>query len=323
MHLVELIQLNTSDRAIPEQQSLTVQSSTSATPCNGREPTHYLNVQCDILPAVQLSKTNLLLLHVPIWLNRFPFGYTGRIESTTAAGHMLDLPSQPLAKFNTGPLTRNNTALFLDLDGTLTEIVDHPDAIIIPPPVIHALTVLQRALDGALAIVSGRDLQDVERHLGNGITCIAGIHGLQRRDARGMRHDTMVDESAVAALAALISDAIAARPGLYMETKPASVALHYRRHPELEDFSRTLATTAAGKIKGAQIVHGKMVVEIKLNAIHKGDAVCAFMEEPPFQGRVPIYAGDDITDQDAFAAVRLKSGVSIAVGDDARGADYR
>lgn len=236
---------------------------------------------------------------------------------------MLDPPIQSLAKFNIRQLTRSNTALFLDLDGTLAEIVDHPDAIFIPPPVVHALAVLQRALDGALAIVSGRDLQDVERHLGNGIVCIAGIHGLQRRDARGVRHDIKVDESAVSALAALISDAVASRPGLYLETKPASVALHYRRHPELKDFCSTLAQMVAGKVDGAHIVHGKMVVEIKLNAVHKGDAVRAFMDEPPFRGRVPIYAGDDITDQDAFEAVKLTAGVSIAVGDDASGADYR
>ena len=236
---------------------------------------------------------------------------------------MLDPTSQPLSAFDTGHLTRENTALFLDLDGTLAEIVDHPDAIVIPPSVSDALAQLQQALDGALAIVSGRDLHDVEHHLGTGIACIAGIHGLQRRDARGQRHDTAVDKKAVAAVGALVAEAVAAKPGLHLETKPASVALHYRRHPQLQEYCTALAQTAADEVDGALVVHGKMVVEIKLSAVHKGDAVQAFMNEPPFRDRMPIYAGDDITDQDGFEAVRIINGVSIAVGDDASGADYR
>ena len=234
-----------------------------------------------------------------------------------------DITKPTIANVDLGLLSKSNLALFLDLDGTLAEIVDHPNAIIITDRTHDVLRDLLRRLDGAIAIVSGRSIEEIDRHTQNAFACVAGIHGLQRRDAQGSRHDSSINNSDIDELAARLDSFVAKHPGLHPEVKTASVALHYRKQPELKQLCHSWAEQAARSMKEAEILYGKMVVEIKLSGTHKGDAVLAFLEEYPFAGRTPLYVGDDVTDEFAFEVVNDMGGISIKVGEGSTIARYR
>jgi trehalose 6-phosphate phosphatase len=229
---------------------------------------------------------------------------------------------QPIKKLNFERLDKNKTAFFLDLDGTLAEIVDRPDAITIPDTTHALLEDLQRHLNGAIAIISGRQIEEIDLHTRNAFTSVAGIHGLQRRDASGVRHDGPVNGADVSKLASNLAAVVEQHPALHLETKPASVALHYRGQPELKKFCQSKAKEIAELDQGMEILFGKMVVEIKLGKTHKGDAVNSFMNEQPFAGRMPVYVGDDVTDEYAFEVVNAADGISIKVGGEPTKAKY-
>jgi trehalose 6-phosphate phosphatase len=235
---------------------------------------------------------------------------------------MPDRKSLPLAQLDLARFGPERVALFLDFDGTLAHIVDHPDDVFISHETKHVLDQLKDRLNGALAIISGRSIENIEQYVGRDIPCIAGVHGLQRRDSAGRRHDTKVEMAKVLRLADELETHTSGHPNLHIERKPASVALHYRQHPELKEFCNQLARRLAAKTPGSEVLEGKMVVEIKLDSTDKGDAVLAFMAEAPFSGRVPVYAGDDVTDNHAFRAIRPLRGITIRVGDVPLDADY-
>jgi trehalose 6-phosphate phosphatase len=111
--------------------------------------------------------------------------------------------------------------------------------------------------------------------------------------------------------------------GIFLEMKNGSVALHYRLRPELEQSCTEAMEKAIGEMRGVHLIRGKMVIEAKSNPSNKGGAVSDFLAEPPFAGRTPIFVGDDVTDEDAFAEVNARNGVSIKVGDGRTCARYR
>lgn len=235
---------------------------------------------------------------------------------------MVSRASQPIKKLNLELLDKNNTAFFFDLDGTLAELVDHPDAITIPDTTLTLLSDLQSQVSGAVAIISGRPIEQIDFHTHNAFPNVAGIHGLQRRDANRLRHDGSINNRDLNRVASELADAVKKHPQLYLETKPASVALHYRICPELEQFCQSQAERVADPDEGLEILHGKMVVEIKLGKTHKGDAIHSFMNEQPFAGRVPLYVGDDVTDEYAFEVVNSAKGISIKIGREPTSASY-
>ena len=206
-------------------------------------------------------------------------------------------------------------AIFTDFDGTLVELAETPDAITVPDDLGAEITAAARCVDGALAIVSGRALDDLERYLPAQIA-VAGGHGSERRRADGTRvappPDLVAEAAAVADRLRPFADA---HEALILETKASSVALHFRKAPELEVDSRIALLEALAAAPHLELLDGKMVVEARPAAAGKGEAVRAFMLEPPFVGRVPVFLGDDDTDEDGFRVAQSMGGVGIKIGE--------
>ena len=207
----------------------------------------------------------------------------------------------------------SHVALFLDLDGTLVEITEHPGQVEVDPATIRLLGDLSRQLDGALAIISGRAIEDIDRLFHPLVLPVAGVHGLMHRDADGRMQSMRIDPAAIGPAERALERALGPTPGILIEEKPGAIAVHYRAHPELEEVCYE-AASAAAREGGLELIRGKMVFEVKLKGASKGTAIAAFLREPPFRGRVPVFAGDDVTDEDGFAVVDAAGGYSIKVG---------
>jgi trehalose 6-phosphate phosphatase len=214
-------------------------------------------------------------------------------------------------------------ALFLDFDGTLVAIADRPDDVRLDPETRDALADLDGLLGGALAIVTGREIAAVDRYLAPLRLSVAGVHGLMRRDAQGRTYTSAFDSGLPDAIERAVFPLLAKHPGLLVERKYGALALHYRDHPELEQASIEAVESAVGELHEAEIKRGKMVVEVKAIGGDKGAAVADFLKEKPFAGRCPVFAGDDMTDEDAFVLVNARDGISIKVGPGATHATFR
>jgi trehalose 6-phosphate phosphatase len=214
-------------------------------------------------------------------------------------------------------------ALFLDLDGTVAEIAERPDAVQVDAATIALLDALRRAAGDALAVVSGRDVAVIDALLEPLRLPVAGVHGLQRRDASGRMHRTGDAAADLDSLVRAIETDLGDEPGVIVERKTGAVALHYRLRPELEARCRAIAERAVSARPEFEILPGKMVFEMRQQGGDKGDVIEAFLKEAPFRGRTPIFAGDDVTDEVAFAAVNALGGLSIKVGRSATLARYR
>jgi len=214
------------------------------------------------------------------------------------------------------PPPAQDWALFLDFDGTLAEIAEHPDAVSVHPPLPSTLAAVSEALDGALAIVSGRPLLQIDALLAPLTLPVAGLHGLERRDAGGHVVRVEAPTGELERVRRGLADLVRGTPGLVLEDKGATLALHFRQAPERRaECRRAVARVLANGSGALHLVEGKMVYEIKPTGVDKGGAIAAFLGEPPFTGRVPVFAGDDVTDEDGFALVNRRGGVSIRVGD--------
>ena len=215
-----------------------------------------------------------------------------------------------------------STAFFLDIDGTLLDIAATPHSVEVPRVLIDDLYRLHQHCDGALALVSGRTLEDIDRLFAPLKLPAAGAHGTQVRPdpAAPIGHLTRPIPAALRAAFTALAD----RPGMFIEDKEVTLALHYRL---LKDDSlpalRVAEVEAAAAAAGFSLLHGKKVLELKPAGTDKGTALRAFMARPPFQGRVPLFAGDDVTDSYAFAVLEGLGGVGISVGRTFPGAAYR
>ncbi len=214
-------------------------------------------------------------------------------------------------------------AVFLDFDGTLADIADHPSMVAVDRETKSLLQTLDQTLNGALAVISGRPITEVDRMLTPLRLPVAGVHGFERRDFGGVLHSVAIDEVAVAKLADELQCFAADLPGIFVERKPGAVALHYRGHPKLEKLCLETMRRYARTSGHFEVLHGKMVIEAKAGSWSKADAVAAFMSEAPFKGRLPLFAGDDVTDEAAFAAIAEQDGISIKVGQGKSCARYR
>ncbi|WP_235037652.1 MULTISPECIES: trehalose-phosphatase [unclassified Novosphingobium] len=205
-----------------------------------------------------------------------------------------------------------NIALFLDFDGTLVEIVDHPDDVVVGPRLAGMITALSQRLGGRLAIVTGRSIAALEALIGPVEVAVAGSHGGEFRPRSGAEVEPLADPLPAAVVAALENFA-ATNGGLLVEPKPFSVAVHYRRHPEALEGLLACAQALAEK-RGLAMKHGKQVIELAMPGSDKGTAVVRFMGLPAFAGAAPLFLGDDVTDEDAFRAVRHLGGQGVLVG---------
>jgi trehalose 6-phosphate phosphatase len=221
-----------------------------------------------------------------------------------------------------------NIALFLDFDGTLAKIAAQPDAVRVPAATRHLLAQLHRALGGAVAIITGREISTIDQHFAPLQLATAGVHGLVRRDAAG-HTSSLIDAVAASRLPGLV-DATAApllrrHRALTLEYKTGAVALHYRGAPDQAAACVAVMQAVADQLLGVgvRLCHGRQVVEVVAGHSNKGAAVTAFLAGPPFRNRLPVFIGDDVTDEDGFAAVHRHDGLSIKVGDGSTIARHR
>ena len=203
-------------------------------------------------------------------------------------------------------------ALFLDFDGTLIEIASGPDAIEVPSHLPQRFAALAGRLDGRLALVSGRGLDNIAQHIGALTIARAGSHGADRMLSDGStfgdRPQPLSDEIAEAL------SAISQQYGALLERKAHGGALHYRSVPE-HGVAIEHAATELAQVHGLIAKRGKCVIELVRPGANKGAAVNAFMAVPPFVDSLPIFVGDDVTDEDGFLAASEFGGFGIAVGE--------
>jgi trehalose 6-phosphate phosphatase len=210
------------------------------------------------------------------------------------------------------PLIEPDTALFLDFDGTLADLAPRPDLVHVEPELVGALRALHTALNGALAIVSGRTVAELDGFLSPLVLPAAGVHGAEVRDSAGRRFEMPAPH--LGGMQARLEALALAHPGLRIERKPMALAVHYRSAPELEQLVRSQVAEALKEMSGVEMLHGKMVVEVKPAGVTKGSAIENFMREAPFLGRKPVFAGDDVTDEDGFVMVNKLGGIGVLVG---------
>jgi trehalose 6-phosphate phosphatase len=216
--------------------------------------------------------------------------------------------------FLSPPELRRSNALFLDFDGTLVEIAQSPDQVEVPAELRALLTAVAARLDGALAIISGRSVDDLARQLAPFPGVLIGQHGLERRRTDG-RVTRWSAAPTLAKILTRLSEFAARHDGVMVEDKGATVALHFRGAPWLAARCRDLVRRAIDASDGAfEAIDGKMVVELVPEGSGKGGAIAALVSEPPFAGRVPIFIGDDSVDEEGFSVIDRLGGVSIHVG---------
>jgi len=216
----------------------------------------------------------------------------------------IELPSPlPLEDW----IREQSVALFLDFDGTLVEIAETPDGIQVSDDLPVRLEHLSAGIGGRLALVTGRALSDIHSHLGANSLLIVGSHGAEFSDA--------ADKGVTLSNATLdeIAPLLAQWPGLLLESKPHGIAIHYRQEPAAEPVVLTIMQQVA-EWEGLSVRRGKMVVELGPANVNKGWAVTLLMAQPPFIGAMPIFIGDDVTDEDGFAAAEAAGGFGILVG---------
>jgi trehalose 6-phosphate phosphatase len=206
-------------------------------------------------------------------------------------------------------------ALFLDFDGSLVDLAPLPEAVIVPSGLVATMDAINTYLGGALALISGRPIEQIDAFLHPLKLPAAGVHGAERRAADGTMvflstHPLQRVEEAALSLASRY-------PALRVENKRGSVALHYRQAPELERLCLETMQAAVEESPGLTLLRGKMVAEAKPGGASKGHAIEAFMREAPFAGRTPVFVGDDFTDEVGFSTVQHMHGLGIKVGEGA------
>jgi trehalose 6-phosphate phosphatase len=222
------------------------------------------------------------------------------------------------------PPFRPDWAFFLDLDGTLFEIRATPQAVQRDAEEVRLVARLAEAAGGAVALISGRAIASIDELFAPLKLPAAGQHGAERRDARGSLHKVNLSKGKLEKAAAAIAAFAASHEGLLFEHKGQSMALHYRLAPHLAAAAHAAVRKAAAGLDGAvEVQGGKMVAELKPSGHDKGRAIEQFMREPPFAGRVPIFIGDDLTDEHGFRVVNGMGGHSIKVGEGPTAARWR
>jgi trehalose 6-phosphate phosphatase len=222
------------------------------------------------------------------------------------------------------PAPTSSWAYFFDIDGTLADIAPSPSEIVLEQILRNLILQLYDATGGALALISGRSIADVDSIFSGADLPVAGQHGLERRSRAGKitRHDIMSEKLDFARTR--LAEAIARHPALKLEDKGLSLALHYRAAPSLASFAhRTMRAVAAATGAEFAAQSGKRVVELKPSGKNKGEAVREFMLEDPFRGRKPVFIGDDVTDEHGFVVVNAMDGHSIKVGSGSTVARWR
>lgn len=221
------------------------------------------------------------------------------------------MPHLHIAAFPPAPM--RNWALFLDLDGTLLDIAATPHSVVVPNDLVKDLASAQKALGGALAIVSGRGLADIDGLLTPLHLPAGGEHGAIVRLPNGFYDE--VDLKVPDAWKRKLSELAAKCPGVFAESKRHNIVAHYRNAPSHEaQVRQAVSSLVASDPENFELLEAKLAFEIRPRHVTKGRAVHALMNVEPFAGRVPVFVGDDRTDHDGFAAAIEFGGIALDVG---------
>jgi trehalose 6-phosphate phosphatase len=215
-------------------------------------------------------------------------------------------------------------AFFFDIDGTLIEIADTPGGVQVDHALQQLIVDLHASTAGAVALISGRSIIDIDRLFPMVVLPAAGQHGVERRDALGQVSYHAFPSQRLERVHRHLTRAVEKHPGLLLEHKGLSIALHYRRAPRLAGYANRVARSMLPRL-GARycLQSGKSVVELKPAGKDKGVAIQEFMQEVPFRGRTPVFVGDDATDEFGFAMVNRLRGHSVKVGPGPTVAEFR
>ena len=220
------------------------------------------------------------------------------------------------------PDLNENSALFLDFDGVLVEIAARPDAVEVPAGLPEMLRRLHSALNGAVALISGRHVADLQKFLPDLQAVIAGSHGAEIALGGEIQPAFRIDLD-VATIHAAAHDMAKDHAALLIEEKPHGVVMHYRADPGLESFVRSAMSDLQARFPGTKLQPAKMAVELLPQGAGKDGALARLMADPPFAGRIPVYAGDDLTDEPAMVEAISRGGVAIKIGEGDSLAQYR
>jgi trehalose 6-phosphate phosphatase len=213
------------------------------------------------------------------------------------------------------PPIPDHAALFLDIDGTLVQLAARPEAVRIDRGLRALLERLRRRTQGAVALISGRSIADVDALFAPARFAIAGQHGAERRSSDGSMHFHAPLPARLRKAARRLRRVAAAHAGLLLEEKGSSLALHYRADPSLAPLAeREMRSAVVALGDDFELQSGKLVFEVKPSGKDKGTAIDEFMAEPPFAGRRPVFVGDDLTDELGFERVNRLGGDSVKVG---------
>ena len=204
-------------------------------------------------------------------------------------------------------------ALFLDVDGTLLEFCNNPDDVYPGVELNLILKSLSSLLKGALALVTGRRVLEIDRIFHPLQLPVGGQHGLEHRDAEGnfkLVKSLKFPEN----IRSQIQCFGEIYPECAIEDKSLTMAIHYRRAPKLEEKVLKFVNKLIEGEKHFHAISGNMVIEIKPLGVDKGQSIALFMENEPFVDKLPIFIGDDVTDEDGFRYINANNGISIKVG---------
>lgn len=221
------------------------------------------------------------------------------------------------------PRLRSDCALFLDIDGTMAELASVPEAVHVDTELIRNLPRIMHDLDGALALVTGRSITSADELFPGLKLPMAGQHGCERRDAAGSIHLHASNKKTQVRLRKLLQRLARRHPQLLLEDKGTALALHYRATPHLEARVRRYVRLSLRGAEGYSAQPGKLLIEVKPQGRDKGTAISDFMAEVPFAGRLPVFVGDDLTDEHGFTMVERLGGWTIKVGTGRTHARYR
>jgi trehalose 6-phosphate phosphatase len=208
----------------------------------------------------------------------------------------------------------DRAAYLLDFDGTLVDIAPTPQSVEVDPALPGHLAGLRRLCGDAVAIVSGRPVAEVDGFLPGAAYAVAGEHGTALRLSPDAKMETIQLDPLPADWLLAARQLAAAHPGALMEAKRHGFALHYRAAPHTgASLEAALKTLVAQDSAGYEMIAAKMAWEIRPRGIDKGSAVRTLMEHAPFAGRIPVFVGDDVTDEDGMRAAREMGGVGLRV----------
>jgi trehalose 6-phosphate phosphatase len=217
---------------------------------------------------------------------------------------------------NVAALGDEPLALFLDVDGTLIDLAERPDSVITPAGLVATLKKIERKLAGALALISGRAIDDLDRLFEPLRLRASGVHGAEMRfDPGGPATSTPTPVELPQSLIKALTRAVEAFPGVFVENKRFSIAVHYRLAPAAEQPVRETVMRLIDSLGPAvEVMNAHCAIELKAPGFDKGGAIAAFLSTPAFRGRTPVFVGDDATDESGLAVVAARGGYAYSVG---------